>query len=152
VPAGDYVAHVMVGREQQSLNEAGVATVSVSGRDTSFVVRTVPVSTLSGKVRFEGASPSPPQPAVTISTVPVDVHTSPMFPSSLQRVDLRPDGTFELTNLSGSKRIVATAPAGWRLKSAMLDGKNLADEPMTFGTGDRTTRGQRSPLSATTPR
>ena len=140
VPPGEYVVQVIAGSNHEFLNEVGVATVSVGGRDTSSVVRTIPVSTLSGKVVFEGAPP-PPLPAVTISPLSADVHTSPLFPSSLQKVELRPDWTFEIANLFGPTRIVATAPAGWWLKSVMLDGRNLADEPMTFGTGDRTQTG-----------
>jgi hypothetical protein len=140
VPPGDYVVHVIAGRSEESLNEVGVATVSVGGRETSSDVRTVPASALSGNVVFEGAPP-PPLPAVTVSTLSADVNTSPMSPSSLQKVELRSDWTFEVGNLFGPTRIVATAPAGWWLKSVMLDGRNLADEPMTFGTGDRTHTG-----------
>lgn len=140
VQPGDYVVHVMAGRSEESMNEVGVATVSVRDHEASAVVRTVPVSTLSGKVVFEGAPP-PPLPAVTISPLAADVNTSPMFPPSLRKVELRPDWTFEMANLFGPTRIVATAPAGWWLKSVMLDGRNLADEPITFGTGDRTHTG-----------
>ena len=136
VPPGDYVVHVIAGQSHESMNEVGVATVSVGGRETSAVVRTIPASALSGKVVFEGAPP-PPLPAVTISPLSADVNTSPMLPSSLQKVEVRSDWTFEIANLFGPTRIVATAPAGWWLKSVMLDGRNLADEPMTFGTGDR---------------
>jgi hypothetical protein len=48
-----------------------------------------------------------------------------------------PDGTFELAGLQGPGRLVLEgAPDGWWLRSVRLDGRDVTDQPVTFGVRD----------------
>lgn len=137
VAPGDYVVQIAADREWGFSDEFAVANVSVGGRDTAITIRTVPGSTLAGKVVFEGGPP-PALSAVKVAPVPADHNTAPAFAANLQQIQLRSNWSFEINNLFGPTRIAASAPAGWWLKSVTVDGTNIADEPATFGTAERT--------------
>jgi protocatechuate 3,4-dioxygenase beta subunit len=137
VAPGDYVVQVAADREWGFNDEFGVVNVSVGNRDTAVTVRTAPGSTLAGRVVFEGGPP-PAIAAVKVTPVSADENVSPSFARNLQQVQLRPNWTFEINNLYGPTRIAATAPAGWWLRSILVNGTNVADEPMNFGAGEGT--------------
>jgi protocatechuate 3,4-dioxygenase beta subunit len=137
VAPGDYVVQIAADREWGFNDEFGVVNVSVGNRDTAVTVRTAPGSTLAGTVVFEGGLP-PELGAVKVTPVSADENASPSFARNLQHVQLRPNWTFEINNLFGPTRIAATAPAGWWLRSILVNGTNVADEPMNFGAGEGT--------------
>jgi hypothetical protein len=119
--------------------EFGALTVSVGGSDvTGLTVQTFPGSSVAGRIRFDNA-PDPaamPKPSdVEVAAIPADPDLSPANPS---RTDVRAGWTFELEGLNGPHRLqVVRAPSGWTLKEIRVNGIDVTDKPMTFGTRDQ---------------
>ena len=123
------------------------ADLSVNGVDISDVVlRLQPGMTVSGKLVFEGMSAQPPDPTKTrISLTPPPAGSSPleqvasmMLGGTVATVDA--DGTFVVKGVAPNRyRVSVTGQglfmgqqlpgAGWTLKSAMLNGRDVADLP-----------------------
>jgi hypothetical protein len=72
---------------------------------------------------------------VGINFIPADFLTGPVGGNAL-RSSINADGTFQLDDLAWMGRIRITAPAGWALKSVMLDGRDIADESHDFQSAD----------------
>jgi hypothetical protein len=105
-------------------------------------------ASLSGRVAFEGSAPPRPEDVSRISVTARPLQAGATVPPA---VTVKADGTFEFTSLPiGRYRLAAAFPepaqvaAGvriqrWSLKSAMLQGVDLADTPFDLGPGDRVT-------------
>jgi len=70
------------------------------------------------------------------------MHTDPDLASLADnptaRADIRDDWTFEMTGLNGPRRLtLARAPADWMLDGMTLDGVDVADSALPFGTDAR---------------
>lgn len=106
----------------------GVTTVEVAGRDLSTSVVLAPGGTLSGRIVFDGASKPPPATAVIVLiqglTLPIGKN------------DRAADGTFVISNILPGRyrlRISGRPPAGWVLRSAMVNGTDASDIPFEVG-------------------
>lgn len=116
----------------------GFAPVTVgSGNLDDVVLRATNGTTLRGKVVLDDSAASPP-PAQTVrvTAMPVEFDSAPMSggpPPSETRQDL----TFEVSRLSGLRRILVTvATPDWALKKITVDGIDVTDAPVDFRTKD----------------
>jgi hypothetical protein len=94
---------------------------------------------ITGRVVFDGVG-APPSTEVEIVARPTVAYliangSSPQLGYSAVRP--RPDGTFELKNLMGSRDIyVRTTPGGWQVRSITMGGRDVLDVPIEFGGGE----------------
>jgi hypothetical protein len=101
-----------------------------------------PALTFSGSVRLAGSSSAPPR----ISGLPIQLQPpggrgGGIAVANNTYIGLRPsasgavatDGTFEISGvLPGTYGVSLTPPAGWRLRSVVIDGRDVLDEVMTL--------------------
>ena len=78
--------------------------------------------TVPGQATFDGGSP-PADQEVRITAVPEG--DRPMMGFASARVAA--DGTFELANLLGQRRLAAMAPRGWMVRSITYRGRDVVD-------------------------
>lgn len=122
----------------------GSLDVDINGEDIlGLELKLAPSASISGRVVFESTSLTPP----VASTVRVSIRP----PAVLLNVNAAADGSFTLSGPApGPYRLHAVvqppaptgvtatpAPAGWVLKSAMLDGRDLADVPIDIAAGQQ---------------
>lgn len=135
VPAGDYVLQVSGQRPAEDA-EAEFASqfITVIGKDvTGLHLRTSAGSTVAGRITFEG-SPEKLRPAdVSVTTAPLDFDHAPVG-GPFARSQTTKEWTFELRGLSGQRFIrLVREPQGWMLKSVRVNGLDVTDSPLTFG-------------------
>jgi hypothetical protein len=108
--------------------------VSVNGENVSGVSLIASAgSTIQGRVLFDG-TPSPLAGEVAISTMPADPALAPKG-GELATASLDADGAFALRGITGTRRLrVIEAPRGWALKSMTVNGVDITDRPLQFGT------------------
>jgi hypothetical protein len=92
---------------------------------------------LAGRVIFDGVNPPPPA-QVELEARPrvpflVSGHGSRL---GLAPVRPRPDGSFEIANLAGSRVLAIRAPRDWSVKSVTWKGEDLLDAPIDFKGGE----------------
>jgi hypothetical protein len=139
VPEGEYVAQAISG-DPVRRPEFGMQYVTVGVDDPAPVtIRTGPPSMVEGRLIVEGAGGDPA--AFLVGSFPSDYDRTYVigmgFPGSRD-----PDGVFRMESVTGPRRIVLqSAPAGWYLKSATLNGLDITDEPYDFGLEGRTFSG-----------
>jgi hypothetical protein len=103
-----------------------------------------PTFTVTGRVAFEGDPPSD-LTQVRVRLVRVDhalaegsgALTVPGLPAPAAAA-VNADGSFRLTTVPPGLYVPSAAVAGhpaWRLRSAMVDGRDLLDEPVALGVG-----------------
>ena len=134
------------GRGQAQLNAArlnaafefGTTYVTVNeGEAVAVRVETSPGITMNGQVVFEGDATSVSPGSVAFSAYPTDGDLSPMVGGRQVRAEVGQDGTFSIARLSGPIRLGQTrAPDGWYLKSAMVNGVNAIENPVSLNRGD----------------
>ena len=96
-----------------------------------------PGTTMNGQIVFDGDATSVSARSFAFSAYPTDGDASPLIGSRQMAADVREDGTFTIARLSGPIRLGMTrAPDGWFLKSAMVNGVNAADTPVSLNRGD----------------
>jgi protocatechuate 3,4-dioxygenase beta subunit len=139
VPPGEYVVQAVGWKTWEASAEFGAASVSVSGAAAVQVaVTTAAAATVSGVIRLEGGGAAGAPASIRLRSVPADPDLVPALPieaALTERIEIQADGRFTMTGLVGPRRIAATAPDGWWLKSATVNGANVADEPYVFGPG-----------------
>jgi hypothetical protein len=127
VAPGDYVIEAFKG------NEFGWRGVTVNGDDVSDVeVQTLPGSTISGRVIFEGTR-SQTAGRVGIEAMPSDVDYAP-FAGGGASTQAQDDGTFLIERAIGARRLRVTPPRGWMLKRITIAGEDITDVALPFGT------------------
>jgi hypothetical protein len=141
VPTGSYALQAF-GRAGTSTNPAnttfGALLLTVDGNLSNLVVKTRPGVTLRGRILFEGATPVPEPSKLRINPVPIDFATGPVGGSPASSV-INDDWTFEVRNMTGTRTITVPFGAeGWRLKSVVRDGRDITDQPISFGESDVT--------------
>ena len=117
---------------------AGVAELEVVDRPLDDVVITmVPAARLRGRVEFSPPERSPRDaPMVVMPTVP----GGPLPPLHSDDLNGRvgPDGSFVIGGLIGTRCLrIWYMPTGWRLGAILRDGRDITDEPITFGPGQQ---------------
>jgi hypothetical protein len=131
VAPGDYVVQA-AGGQPNAVAAFGMTYVTVIDRDPAAItITTHPPASVHGRLVFEGGAPRAEQFRVAAVASDHD-RASPL--AGVTPMTRGPDGTFWLAGLTGPRRIVLTsAPAGWYLKSATLNGRDVLDEPFEFG-------------------
>jgi hypothetical protein len=134
VPPGQYVIQAYRGRSRSSVEgEFAAVGVSVNGTDVEgLFVQTSPGSTISGRLTFDG-SQTPASRNLELSAVPADADLAP-FDGNLARADIHNDWTFEMSGISGPRRLrLLRAPRGWGLKQILVNGVDATDTLLQFG-------------------
>lgn len=128
---GEYVI------DAQYNNLHALEIVSVNGADvTGLILQASTGSTISGRVTFDAAEGPNPR-VLEITPMPVDPDLTP-FLGGNGGAGVGPDGTFEIANIVGPRRIRLTrAPAGWGLKHVLVNGVESTDTVFPFGTKDQ---------------
>ncbi len=116
----------------------GWATIRVGDTDADGVLLKVTDGTiLRGRVAFDdSAVPRPAADLVRVTCIPIEFDSAPIGggppPSETQ-----PDGTFEVTHLSGLRRIfVSVSSPAWMLKTITHSGIDVTDVPVDFRSKD----------------
>lgn len=111
--------------------------VAMSGTDQSIELVLQPGMTVSGKVVFDGNTLQPPASAAGVRvSMP---NTSAGVTIGVQTATVNADGRFLLSGAPpGQYKLTASAPAspaGWALRSAMLNGVDVLDMPFAVTAG-----------------
>lgn len=129
VAPGEYVIEAVKG------NDFGWQAVTMNGEDISDVtVQTMPGSTISGRVILDGTQPQT-MDRVMIAAVAADPDFAP-FTGGGAGADVRTaDGAFQIGKAIGARRLRATMmPRGWMLKRISVNGTDITDAVLPFGT------------------
>jgi hypothetical protein len=148
VPPGTYVVQALgatraaAPRPPQSGGQPlvfGMAYVTVAEGDPAPVaVRTTAGSTIEGHIVKEGSSPDG---RFGVYPFPTDFDQSPVIGFGLSGLTMLDGDRFRVTGMTGSRRFVLTsAPPGWYLKSATVNGADAAEAPFDFGQKEETYR------------
>lgn len=131
VPPGEYVIAAFQGRRSPVLEgEFAAEYVAVSGNDQDgLAMQTSAGSALNGIVKSEdGGVPNAP---IVLALVAAD---SDMAPAGAIYTSLGRNGAFELTGVSGLRRLqLDGAPEGWRLKAIRRAGLDVTDQVLRLG-------------------
>ena len=143
LPPGEYV--LQAGSSRGSVATEGETAqrfITVDGADvTDLDVRLSRGSTIEGRLVYEDADP-PVDPDFRVSPVPADPDLASIIDNAPARADFNDDGTFEIAGISGPRRIQLTqAPDGWALKAVRLNGVDVTDSILPFGTAEQSLRG-----------
>ena len=134
VPPGQYLVQAYRGRTKPHIEgEFAAVPVTVNGVNVGgLVVQTSPGSVISGRLTFDGAR-APGSRNIDLSPVPTDVDLAPLD-GNLARAEIHNDWTFEMSGISGSRRLqLLRAPRGWGLKRILANGVDITDAPLMFG-------------------
>ncbi len=114
--------------------EIATVPLTVTGEDVTGVALTTTLGgTARGVIRFEGGA-APTAPSATTTLVAVDQDSNAMARTSTAIV--KSDWTFELKGLSGKRGFRAiNLPAGWTLKSVLVDGTDVIDNGLDVKPG-----------------
>jgi hypothetical protein len=145
VAPGEYIVHAFGGRRSPTADSNfAVASVTVNGTDVTGLVLRIPSgSTIDGRVTLEG--PGPPDAAraiglteaIGLSARPVDLDGALPVLSSVapSPIHIFTDLTFRIAGLSGPRVLRLTrASREWALKAVRLNGVDVTDTPIDFGT------------------
>jgi hypothetical protein len=105
----------------------------VNGTDVKdLLVQTSLGSTIAGRITFDGTR-APAARNFELSAVPADADLAPLD-GNFARADIHNDWTFEMAGISGPRRLrLLRAPRGWGLKQIVIDGVDVTDTPLPFG-------------------
>ncbi len=120
----------------------GEADIVVDGHDQSGLsIVMQPAMTISGKLILEGLSP-PPNPLTRVrigleSVDPARAGIDPMRSGSSGSVAVAADGSFAVPNVIPGRYNLRASNAGgpWTMKSATVDGHDVADAPLVIAPG-----------------
>jgi len=113
-----------------------VHTLSVSGIDLEDLVIALSAgATVSGSVAFDSSTAEPPGDLTRFRITMPALDPIPFGGNQISRADA--EGAFVLTGVPPGRRAirVQNAPAPWSLKSVMLDGRDVTDEPIEVRPG-----------------
>jgi hypothetical protein len=143
VAPGQYtlVARTGSGQRGVAAAEAGLPTLwsvtdlTIDGADRNdLALRLLPGMTITGRYVFERGAASPVDPALLNLSL---VATDPIAGvSSTFRAAVLPDGTFRVPSVAPGRYLArvdvpaSVAGAGWMLKSAIVNGADVADRPL----------------------
>lgn len=125
-----------------------MAQLTVQGEEVAVSLDLQPPLRFTGRIDFEGDGPSPDLKGGGVVTVSREraggtavLNTTAIGYPNVPPAVIRPDGTFELVGvLPGTYRVSATitgAPA-WKLRSAIVGGRDVLDVPLAVGARDVT--------------
>lgn len=145
VTPGDYVLQTISAADLESvansgrpasmrLQEVAIMPITVTGSDiTGLSLITGPTGIARGRVVFEGGMPPGVTPAgVMMVAAPMSLDAMPFGGNAR----VRDDWTFEMSGLWGKRLIRGLPPAGWYLKSIVLNGTDVTDTPLEVKPGE----------------
>jgi carboxypeptidase family protein len=129
---GEWIAVALIGNDV-----AGVSHITVaSGEEASVALTPTRGSRIAGRIVFDGSAALPPLSSIRLEARQVGLYTGVPIPPR-RAVTVKPDGSFEMTNLFGVVEIeTAAAPRGWTIAAVMRGDRDLLDEPLALGGGD----------------
>lgn len=138
VAPGDYVIQADRGKPNAGVEGEFVAQfVTVNGADVpDLLLQATPGSTISGRVVFDGEVPAN---LTAFSVIPVraDLDRTPLSGGGIAQGEVAADLTFVMSGIHGPRRLsLDRPPAGWVLKSVLVNGIDATDAPLPFGTDD----------------
>jgi len=136
VPPGEYTIKAFRTRGNPSKEgEFAGAYVQVAGADVRGVeLKTTLGSIVRGKLAFADDEPIP-QGRFYVIAERADLDETPVRPGELAHAQVQQDLTFELDGLHGPRRLeLEQAPSGWILKAVHVNGVDVTDMPVPFGT------------------
>lgn len=153
VPPGDYWLMGVTRASAAAPLEFAASRLAVVGQDlTDLVITTSKGAVVQGRLTVEGGTLPPGaqlhvSPHATAFVLPVPFgDTAPVMPAAA----VGGDGTFTCPNLFGPILLrVDGLPAGWALKSVVVDGADVTDAPVDFR-GSAMTREARIVVTART--
>jgi len=137
VAPGEYVLQTAGSRRDPAIEaDFASAFVVVDGHDVSDIrLQGTSGSTVSGRVTFEGLAQDAKTPSVILTAWPVDFDRSPMSMNDIARTRVGDDGRFALGGLQGPRRLrLSQAPSSWSLKAVRVNGFDVTDDILSFGT------------------
>ncbi len=139
VVPGEWVLQASTGAADVNEGQEGEFVsrfVTVTGSDVTDVrLQTSIGSRVEGRIVFEGTGTADPT-GVTVTTLPSDFDRATLV-GPTGRATARSDGRFVLNGLNGPRRLrLLRAPPSWTLKAIRLNGSDVTDEPLPFGTKD----------------
>jgi hypothetical protein len=137
LPPGEYVLQTTGPRRDQAIEpDFASMYVVVDGKDTSgLLLQGTSGSTMSGRVTLEGLAADAKPPAVQLTAWPTDLDRAPMSAADIGRIRAGEDGRFALGGLQGPRRVrLLQAPPPWSLKAVRVNGVDVTDDVITFGT------------------
>jgi hypothetical protein len=103
---------------------SGMTEVAIEGQDISAPFILSPGVTVSGRIVFDGKTPAPP-----FSAVPPILRRQ-VWALGAQRFEMSPDGRFVYSSVTPGRytlTISGRPPAGWVLRSSMVNGSDVSD-------------------------
>ncbi len=143
VPPGRYVLWARSRAFRGEDANYAAHSLVVGGQDIrNLVVALAPGAVISGVVAFDASSQRPPDDLSAIRVSLPAIDPVPFGGNQTSRVGQ--DGRFEVTGIPAGRRFirVPSPPAGWSLKSVIVDGRDVADEPLDVRNGQTISRVQ----------
>lgn len=138
VPPGRY--EVIAGTPEPEPLTWATTDVFVLGADvTGLTLNLQPTMSLSGRVMFKDAGAAPTPVIVWLRRAPeIGDRTVPGVAGPQRTTATARDGSFVITGILPGRFELTVQPAanagpGWRLESAVADGRDLLDQPLEFG-------------------
>ncbi len=141
IAPGEYgLAAVMRGPAPGDIRQAMIP-LAVTGEDLSgFVLQMAPGSHLAGRIVTEegGAPPFAASGGVRVDPFPLESDVPIRIQNIGSQGIVNADWTFEMNGISGTMLFrPSKLPAGYMLKSVLLDGRDITDTPLDIkGSGD----------------
>jgi hypothetical protein len=144
LPPGDYTVTVRVGgggrgAAAPTAAQFGMTTVSINGSDVDTVVRLESGVTVSGRLVFDSTTTKPPADMTRVRVNLTAVRSrTPTLGVPAATADAT--GAFTFKGVTpGRYRFSASGAAGtWQMRSAMAQGRDALDVPITIGGDDVT--------------
>ncbi|OLC83156.1 MAG: hypothetical protein AUH72_05065 [Acidobacteria bacterium 13_1_40CM_4_65_8] len=138
VAPGEYVVQMFKSRPNTyTEGEFASALVTVSGANvTGLSLHAAAGSTITGRITLDGSGTIRPNGVeLVLTSIDADL-SSPE--SGATRAEIHEDWTFRLAGISGPRRLrVVRTPAGWMVKAIFVNGIDVTDTPLPFGTRDQ---------------
>jgi hypothetical protein len=119
--------------------EFAMQYLTVNDQDLrNLSIRTSKGSTVRGRVIVDGDDASLEPSDIAIDAFPTDFDLSATGGGPAAFTRPRDDWTFELSGLHGPRRLLLwSGPPSWSVKSIRVNGVEVADTPLPFGTKDQ---------------
>ena len=124
-PGGGVMVTAATGEEA----EFATMPVSVAGEDLSnVVVITSKGASVSGRISFEGGSKPDNIASIRVNALATEPMEGPMMMGPMGGGGTKPDGTFELKGLSGTRLLRPfNLPNGWMVKAVRVGADDVTD-------------------------
>jgi hypothetical protein len=132
----EYVVQAATSRLEPPIEgEFGAVFVRIESADVDDVVIGMSRgSTITGQVTFDDSPPPSPE-GFELTAESVDPDLTSFAGNPVAKAEPRDDWTFEMGGLNGPRRLrLAAAPAGWIVKAVLVNGIDMTDRPLPFGT------------------